>query len=331
MIEIIHPGILATIQDLGREGFRSLGVGVSGAMDRLALRIGNTLLGNPEDAAGIETTLGGLICRFDADCPFAVTGAVSELYLDEKPVPGGSVVLARAGQVLEIMSPSIGMRSYVSFAGGIDVPAVMGSRSTDLKGGFGGHSGRPLRQGDRLDLLPAAFPRHRVREFGLSIRDAGMRLAEDVTEVRMIPAAEWEDCSPEAREQFLGTNWIIDQISNRVGYRLIGPSLAHGTPRELLSHGILPGTIQLPPSGQPVVQMSDANTCGGYPKLGVVIQSDLWKLGQAQLGKAVRFHRVTPEEAIQAMHEERALLAAVRGLAALALGKGETSGSGCSP
>lgn len=331
MIEIIQPGILATIQDLGREGFRSLGVGVSGAMDRLALRIGNTLLGNPENAAGIETTLGGLICRFGSDCPFAVTGAVSELYLDEKPVPSGSAVLARAGQMLEVMPPSIGMRSYVSFAGGIDVPVVMGSRSTDLKGGFGGHLGRPLRQGDQLHLLSTANSYDRLREFALPIRDAGIRLEDDVTEVRMIPAAEWDDYSLETQEQFLSTNWIIDQVSNRVGYRLIGPSLTHGTQKELLSHGILPGTVQLPPSGQPVVQMSDANTCGGYPKLGVVIQADLWRLGQAQLGKAVRFHRVTPGQALQAMQEEKALLSAVRDLAALAMRKGEQSGAGLAP
>lgn len=319
MIEIIQPGILSSVQDLGREGFRSLGVGVSGAMDRLALRVANTLVGNPDTAAGIETTFGGFLCQFTADCPFAVTGAVAEFFLDDLPIPAWTLIVARAGQVLEVGAPSIGMRSYIACAGGIDVPVVMGSRSTDLKGDFGGYCGRALRQGDVLTLMPFAGGCLQAEEFGVSTAAAGIGLEEELTTVRMIPAAEWGDYSPAMQAQFLDTHWCLDQISNRVGYRLIGPALTSKVRKELLSHGILPGTIQLPPSGQPVVQMADANTCGGYPKLGVVIEADLSKLGQVQLGKKIRFVCVSPEQAIQAMEADRSLISAIRGLAALAL------------
>jgi biotin-dependent carboxylase-like uncharacterized protein len=325
VIGVIQPGILASVQDLGRVGYRSLGVGVSGAMDKLALRIANALVGNAENAAGIETTLGGFLCRFDIDCFFAVTGACSEIYLDEQPVPAWSVVSARAGQILNVASPRIGMRGYIAIAGGIDVPLVMGSRATDLKGNFGGYLGRPLRQGDRLELLSTVRAGNQVHEFGLSTENAGLELDEGVTPVRMIPAAEWNDYSDETQKVFLSTNWQIDQVSNRVGYRLVGPPLKNGNPTELLSHGILPGTIQLPPSGQPVVQMVDANTCGGYPKLGVVIEADLSKLGQVQLGEAVRFTLVTPNQALCALRAENALLSLVSALSTLAMGDCERS------
>jgi len=294
-------------------------------MDRLALRIANVLVGNAENAAGIETTLGGFLCRFDMGCLFAVTGACSEIRLDEQLVPAWCVVSARAGQVLEVASPRVGMRGYIAFAGGIDVPVVMGSRATDLKGNFGGNLGRPLRQGDRLELFSTGCSSNQAREFGVSIQNAGLELDEDVTPVRMIPAAEWNEYSDETQRMFLATNWIVDQVSNRVGYRLAGPSLKSGNLAELLSHGILPGTIQLPPSGQPVVQMSDANTCGGYPKLGVVIEADLSKLGQVQLGEAVCFTLVTPNQALCALRAERALVSLVSALSALATGDSERS------
>ncbi len=318
MIEIIQPGILASIQDLGRYGLRSLGVGVSGAMDGLAMRIANIMVGNPDDAAGIETTFGGFVCSFNIDCLFSITGGCPEISLDGQSLPGWSVAIARAGQVLEVAASSVGMRNYIAFAGGVDVPVMMGSRATDLKGGFGGYQGRPLRHNDRLRLLESEHCSHLIRPFGISVQEAELVLDSDVTKVRMVPAAEWNDYSLDTQKEFLGTDWLLDHVSNRVGYRLTGPALVNGKQRELLSHGIVPGTVQLPPAGQPVVQMLDANTCGGYPKLGVVIAADLWKLAQTRLGKAVRFSLVTPREALDALRKERFLLTAVRGLSALA-------------
>ena len=311
MIEIIQPGIFSSIQDLGRKGFRSIGVGQSGAMDAMALRIANILVANSEDAAGIETTLGGFELCFDADCRFAVTGADAEVALDDQVLSAWSPITARAGQVLRIGWPDSGMRNYIAFAGGIDVPVLMGSRATDLKGGFGGHEGRALRQGDRLNLL-AASQDHCGLPFGIAARKTESAGDSTVTTVRMIPAAEWNQYSPETQQSFLSAKWLLDPVSNRVGFRLNGPMLPSQTSRDLLSHGILPGTVQLPPSGQPVVQMMDANTCGGYPKLGVVIAADLGRLAQTRLGDAVHFVLVSQEDALQALRERENLLSAVR-------------------
>jgi len=318
VIEIIKPGILSSVQDAGRRGLRHLGVGLSGAMDALALRLANIMVGNPEDAAGIEVTFGGFACRFEADCLLAVSGAVCDIKLDGRLVPGWHTAVAKAGQILEIGAPSTGMRSYLAFAGGVDVPVVLGSRATDLKGGFGGYQGRALRRGDRLDLLGQHASTKSPNTFGICVRSAGLEQGRDAITVRMIPAAEWNDYSVETQREFLDATWRIDSVSNRVGYRLIGPSLAKGRSGELLSHGILPGTVQLPPGGAPAIQMVDANTCGGYPKLGVVIESDLRKLAQAKLGESIRFILVTPAEAMSALRADRFLLSAVQGLAALA-------------
>ena len=312
MIEIIQPGIFSSVQDLGRRGFRSIGVGQSGAMDAMALRIANILVGNPDDAAGIETTLGGLELCFDADCRFAVTGADAEVTLDDQVLSVWSLATARAGQVLRIGWPDAGMRNYIAFAGGVDVPVLMGSRATDLKGGFGGHEGRALRQGDRLSLLAHASQDDSALPFGIAGRKTEPESDSPVTTVRMIPAAEWGQYSPETQQSFLSANWLLDPASNRVGFRLRGPMLTSQTPRELLSHGILPGTVQLPPSGQPAVQMMDANTCGGYPKLGVVIAADLGRLAQTRLGDAVRFVLVSQEDALQALRARENLISAIR-------------------
>ncbi len=318
MIEIIKPGILSSVQDTGRRGLRHLGVGLSGAMDALALRLANIMVGNPEDAAGIEVTFGGFSCRFESDCVFTVSGAVSDIKLDGRLIPGWHTWVAKAGQVVEISAPSAGMRSYLAVAGGIDVPVVLGSRATDLKGGFGGYQGRALRRGDHLGLLGQNASTKSSNTFGVCVRNAALEQGSDVITVRVIPAAEWNDYSHDTQREFLEATWRIDSVSNRVGYRLIGPSLAKGRSGELLSHGILPGTVQLPPGGAPAIQMLDANTCGGYPKLGVVIESDLRKLAQAKLGESIRFTLVTPAEAVSALRADRFLLSAVQGLASLA-------------
>ncbi|TKT76240.1 biotin-dependent carboxyltransferase family protein [Aquamicrobium sp. LC103] len=310
MIEIVHPGILASIQDLGRPGYRRIGVGLSGAMDELALKVANIMVGNPSSAAGIETTLGGFELRFTRDTSFAVTGADADVTLDGGAIPCWWAQDARAGQVLKARSPRLGMRTYVAFAGGIDVPEVMGSRSTDLKGGFGGFAGRALAAGDMLDLHEPADASRLKRGFGLSARKASLIpiVSEEATAVRMLPAAEWEVFPPLAREEFLDAHWKVLPDSNRIGYRLDGAALDTGNVKELLSHGILPGTVQVPPSGKPVVQLNDANTCGGYPKLGVVIAADLRKFAQLRLGGLVRFSLVTAGEAVEALKEQQRVL-----------------------
>lgn len=307
MITILSPGIMASVQDTGRPGWRNTGVGSAGAMDLRALRLGNLLIGNDPGAAGIEITLGGLSLRFEQDTTFALTGADLGASLDGEPVPGWWVRRARAGQVLVTKVAQRGMRGMLTLQGGVDVPLLMGSRTTDLKGRFGGHQGRLLAAGDQLALIAATPPDLGALGFGLDAARLELLAPQGETVVRFLPAAEWPGYPEPARAEFTRSPWKLLPDSNRMGYRLAGPELRRDAPLELLSHGIIPGTIQLPPSGQPVIQMNDANTCGGYPKLGVVIAADLPLLAQVRLGDAIRFHPVDRAEALAARdHAARA-------------------------
>jgi len=312
LIEILSSGPLGSIQDLGRTGYRNLGVGSAGAMDARALRIGNLLVGNPEGHAGIEFTLGGFSVRFESDTVFSLTGADVSATLDGEPVPPWWVRRARAGQVLKAGMARHGMRTMLCVAGGIGVATVLGSRSTDMKGGFGGHEGRSLKAGDRLAVGPDALCDMPERGFGLDIWRLGLvALPGAETSIRFLPAAEWPSLSPAVQERFLSGSWKLRPDSNRMGYRFQGEALQFERPLELFSHGIVPGTIQLPPEGQPVIQLNDANTSGGYPKLGVVIAEDLPVLAQVPLGTSVRFEAVTRDVALNAMRQNEAILDAL--------------------
>jgi biotin-dependent carboxylase-like uncharacterized protein len=319
VIEIVKPGPLSSVQDAGRTGYRHLGVGAAGAMDELALSVANLMLGNDEGAAAIEVTLGGIELRFTGSCAFAVAGADAGFTLDGEPIPGWWAATACAGQVLRAAAPRFGLRSYIAFSGGVDVAPVLGARATDLKAGFGGFAGRALAAGDRLPLGKAG---KLARPFGLAAGKLGLSPApaerDAATVLRIVPAAEWEDHDGEMQALFLSTEWKVDPASNRVGIRLTGPPIRPRRPRELVSHGILPGTVQLPPSGMPIVQMRDANTVGGYPKLGVVIAPDLRLLAQTRLGGRVRFVMVSRAEALEALRHRERLLERIRVLCEMA-------------
>lgn len=313
MIEIVTPGPLATVQDLGRHGYYDIGVGFCGAMDPLALIIANRLVDNDDGAAAIEFTIGSFEIRFEHDTVFALAGADCAVKLDAVEIPPFWSAHAKAGQVLKATAPRHGMRTYLAIAGGLAVEPVLGSRSTDMKGGFGGLGGRALKAGDRLPLTtPATLPI--ASDFGLDPRalssfyEAGY---PDEVSVRFLAAAEYSSFEDTALDLFRDEAWTIQPDSNRIGYRLAGPVLDLKAKLELRSHGIMPGTIQVPPSGQPVIQLSDANTCGGYPKIGVVITADLWRLGQARLGGRLRFVEVSREEAIGALCDRNACMSAV--------------------
>lgn len=297
---------LNLVQDIGRFGLLSQGVSRSGAMDPQALRVGNALLGNAEGAAGIEINVFPIRVRFAQATGFACTGADCPLSLDDTPTAGWTAQKAFAGQTLTIQRPRRGTRAYLCFTGGIDVEPVMASRATDLKGGFGGFSGRSLQRGDRLTLgTPAGLP------LVFSVAPAERRalwqeLATGSVKVRVLPGAEYQAFTTFARQQFIERSYVITADSNRVGYRLSGEALALTQPLELRSHGILPGTVQVPPAGQPIIQMAEANTCGGYPKIANVIEADLWRLAQAPIGTRVLFSLATRAEALTALqHSQR--------------------------
>jgi len=303
MIELLRAGPLTSVQDLGREAWRDRGISRCGAVDDVALSWGNLLVGNDPNAAGLEFTLGPATLRFDADCCIAVTGTDVDASLDGRALRPWWRQRVHAGQTLKLAAPRERMRSYLCVSGGIATEPALGSRSTDLKAGFGGLDGRALRDGDRLPLVPPER---------LPMRSIGIQPPDWSASVRVLPGPEHDDFSDAARAAFWSADWQLTPQSNRMGYRFAGPVLQRERGGELASHGVLPGVIQVPPSGQPIVLLADAQTTGGYPKIAVVIRADLWKLGQLRLGAALRFVPCNLDEARDALRQRQATLDQLR-------------------
>lgn len=323
MIEILSSTALNMVQDLGRDGYHRFGVGTAGAMDRVALTIGNVMLGNPDGAAAIEIQIFPFKVRFHATLPFALTGADCNARLDDRALPPWWTMSAKAGQVLELDVPVHATRAYLTIAGGIDVPIVLGSRSTQLRGEIGGYKGRALVAGDRIAGVAAtAALVASEMEFGVEPPDLVLINGRSwspspskSTIVRVIPATEDRRFDGPSREAFYAADWKITPQSNRYGYRLSGPSLTMREPMELRSHGIIPGIVQVPLGGQPIIQLSDAQTAGGYPKIATIIEADLWRIGQAPLGSSLRFVETSHAEAVAAEEEVKRYIDMVRAAA----------------
>lgn len=325
MIEVLSAGALATVQDLGRTGALNLGVGTSGAMDPMALVAGNILLRNDEDAAAIEIPVFPFRVRFASATVFAITGADCAARLDDALVLPWWAQRAEAGQVLSLSFPKPvrwrASRAYLCVAGGIRVPVVLGSRSTQLRGAFGGYEGRPLRDGDELPT--ADLTGRSLAGFGLIPPGLAFPFeADGVPAVRVLPAAEYSCFTASSHDALWSGSWKITAQSDRYGYRLAGDELKTLRPLELRSHGIVPGVVQVPHGGQPIIQMRDAQPSGGYPKIGAVIEADLWRLGQAPIGSSIRFVRCSWDEALEACAEIRRWLANARRLVELHCGQG---------
>lgn len=335
-ILVVHkPGMLASVQDLGREGLRQLGICPGGALDTLALRLANRLVGNPEGAAGLELTMGNAELRFESDTRIAYLGSDFDARLDDQQLHPGWSVPVRAGQRLRFgganrVAASAGLRSWLAVAGGIDLPPIMGSRSTDLKAGFGGHEGRALKKGDRLPLGASGLTeaQRARRAFGVRgpdpSRDEGADApvvppsGDGATVLRVMAGPESHQFTAASRAAFHAAAWRITPQSNRMGSRLEGPALQREAAGDMLSAGVVPGTVQVPPSGQPIILMGDAQTTGGYPRIAVVIRADLWKLAQAPLGGLLRLVEVDAAAALAAWQAQKRYLASVdQGLAAM--------------
>lgn len=294
VVEVLEPGLLTTVQDAGRPGLRHVGVGQAGPLDALAHAAANRAVGNAPGAAALECTLVGPTLLFLATTRFALAGADLGAVLERSdlgawPVPRGAAVLARPGNVLRFAGRRSGCRATLAFRGGIEVPAVLGSRATDLASGFGGFAGRALAAGDRLALGAATGD-----EASEETRPAPC--ADRVT-VRVVLGPQADQVAPESLALFLSSPWKIGAASDRVGCRLEGPPLAHAGAGEILSDGMVPGSIQLPPDGRPIVMMADGPTTGGYPKLAGVLGADLPRLAQLVPGQGeVRFEAVRLED-----------------------------------
>ncbi|MDP1931114.1 MAG: biotin-dependent carboxyltransferase family protein [Gammaproteobacteria bacterium] len=303
MIEVLRCGALTTVQDLGRHGYRHLGVGQSGALDPIAVRQGNLLLGNPAEAAVLEISVGPLVLRFDQDCAVALTGSGFVATIDHGGIDllPGHVAMIAAGDTVTLSKSLVpGARTYLAVAGGIDVPLVMGSRSTDINARFGGLHGRPLQTGDKLAT-------------GLCSTNAvpakkGIRPLSPSHILRALPGPDYESFTAQSCEDFWNQAWRINHQSNRMGLRLSGHALELLQSLELLSAGVLPGDVQVPSSGLPIVLANDAQTIGGYPRIACVIQADLWQLAHVPPGTSVYFQQVTVDEAITALVQQRRYL-----------------------
>ena len=312
MIEILSVTGPASVQDLGRFDQYRFGVGTSGAMDDVALRAGNILLGNDENAAGIEIPMMPFKLRFGQDTAFALTGAGVEAEIAGRPIPPWWRSQALVGDILNIKAMPSGARCYLTVSGGIDVPIVLGSRSTQFRGEFGGLQGRPLQPGD---ILPCAASAATIGELGVEPADITLARANasaDETIVRVVIAGEYDGFDGPTQALFWSSSWKITPQSNRYGYRLQGPAVKPRAPIEKRSHGIVPGVIQIPPNGQPIIQMRDAQTSGGYPKIATVIRADLWRVGQARLGGKLRFEQTAYADALAAEAEMSAYLDRLR-------------------
>ncbi|MGV8939701.1 MAG: biotin-dependent carboxyltransferase family protein [Allorhizobium sp.] len=320
MIEILTTGAVNSVQDLGRFGYLDAGVGCSGAMDAEALLLANLLIGNAPGLAGLELTLFPFRLKFCKTTIFAFTGADCPATLSGRAIRSWWAMAAQAGDVLEIGLPRSGARAYLAFAGGIAVPEVLGSRATDLKSGWGGFEGRGLKRGDVLAVGEApATANSPAAGFGLDPLEVRMLppAAGSAMPIRVLPSAEFAAFSDTMRADFFAADWKVSAEANRQGYRLEGPDL-HTTQRlELFSHGIMPGTVQVPPSGQPIIQLAEANTCGGYPKIANVIEADLWRLAQTPSGATLRFIEVDLPAAIAALRLQRSVAERVAAFCAL--------------
>ena len=295
-LRIIKPGLLTTVQDLGRWGYQAEGVPVSGAMDACAHRLANLLVGNPEGAATLEITVIGPEILFEGACAIAVTGADLSPAADAVPVPLNTVCAVPDGTRLRFGARRGGARSYLAVAGGIETPPIFGSRATHLMSHMGGVGGRALAAGDQLAIGAAASPPPQGRTLPpvFALPDGGA-----VLRVLAGPQEDW--FAETAFETLEAGTFVISRDSDRTGYRLDGPPLAHRTEGPMISDVTPLGTIQVPASGRPILLMADRQTCGGYPQIATVISADMPLAGQLAPGDWIRFRRCTPRDALAAL------------------------------
>ncbi|MGH7406814.1 MAG: 5-oxoprolinase/urea amidolyase family protein [Candidatus Methylomirabilales bacterium] len=307
VLRVIEPGFLTTVQDLGRPGYQKFGIPVSGALDSMAIRLANALVGNPPGAAALEVTGGGVTLEALAECVVAVTGAQAPAFRDDTPAPGFCALRLMPGQRFRLGVPRVGLRTSLAIHGGIEVPPVLGSRSTCLRLGFGGLAGRALRAGDVLAAGSATTDFGSLR--GRHLQPSGRPPLGPPWNVRAVPGPQEDAFVREALDTFFGSPYEVTPHADRMGMRLNGPPLAHRGSADILSDAIPLGAVQVPGEGLPIVLLADRQTTGGYAKIATAISPDVAALAQARPGDVVRFVRVTVEEAHAAAREAAETLA----------------------
>ncbi len=319
-IKVLHPGLATSIQDLGRPGYFHLGIPLGGAMDRLALKAANLLVGNDEGAAGLEAVFIGPKLEFETDAMVAVTGAEMPIKVDGEEKPGWTAFKVKAGQVLTFDYLKTGARIYIAISGGIDVPLALGSRSTYAIGALGGLNGRPLAAGDDL---PVGRARNAVE--GKSIPEVLRRRPGMPVELRVLPGLYWHRITEEAGRNFFEDTWKVAPEADRMGYRFRGgrkldfvdrtpPFGAGSDPSNIVDSCYPYGSIQVPGGTEPIILHRDAVSGGGYFMLGTVISADMDLIGQLQPHTPTRFVKVDMETALTARKDRTALIDQIRAL-----------------
>jgi biotin-dependent carboxylase-like uncharacterized protein len=318
-VKVINPGLSTTVQDLGRPGYYHLGIPLSGGMDRFSLQAANMLVGNEEGAAVLEAVFMGPELQFASDALVAVTGAELPPKVDGEAKPTWTAFKVKAGQTLGFDFLKSGARAYIAVQGGIDVPVVLGSRSTYTLGALGGHEGRKLAAGDSLQLGGVAKAAKEGRSIPANLR----RLPGNPAELRVVPGLYWHRITDGAGAQFFADTWKVAPEADRIGYRFKGgkplefvprkqPFGAGSDPSNIVDACYPYGSIQVPGGTEPIVLHRDAVSGGGYFMVGTVISADMDLIGQLQPHTPTKFVKVDMNGALQARHDREALLKKVR-------------------
>ncbi len=308
VFQVLKHGFFTTVQDLGRYGYLKYGVAISGAMDSFSMIVANLLVGNNPNDACLEITLIGPELQALADTQIAVTGGKTSVKIDGEEAPMWQTLTVRKGDVVSIEKIESGCRCYLSIRGGINTPIVLGSRSTYVRGRFGGINGRQLKAGDIIE------------GFNVSPVDVVFRMPENLVPrfmesftVHVVLGPQADMFTKRGIETFLLNPYKVTIDSDRMGYRLEGPAIQHKGKVDIVSDALLPGTIQVPKDGKPIIIMRDAQTTGGYPKIAAVITPDLDRLGQAKPNDIIRFLEITLEDARKRLLEYREMLTGLAG------------------
>lgn len=309
-ITVIRPGLLTTIQDLGRYGYQKHGVIVSGAMDAYSLRLGNLLVGNNDSEAGLEISLMGPELEIDKHTLLAITGADLSPTINGEPVPMWKPVYLHKKGVLQFGGCKSGARAYLTIAGGFDVPAVMGSKSTYIRAGIGGYKGRQLQKEDLLKIKSPQKKSIKIikhldntaigKLFSTTswhIKREHINHSSKPIKIRVMRDRQFNEFTLDSREKFFNTPFKVTVQSDRMGYRLSGTKLGLESPLEMISEAVSLGTIQVPPDGNPIILLADRQTIGGYPKIAQVAAVDIHKVVQVKPGEEILFEEISLEEA----------------------------------
>lgn len=310
--KVVKPGLLTSLQDLGRFGFQKYGVIVSGAMDPVALRLANLLVGNDEGEAALELTLVGPSLLVEQDTLLAVTGGDMSPKLNGEPMPMWRPVYVKGGSELQFGACKVGCRSYLAVAGGYNVPEVMGSKSTYLRAAIGGYQGRALAKGDVLGFNPASkLSAEYVDQWAQKSKPESSAFVSTVwytgrgfhpneerdAVIRVTRGTQFEYFDSSSQRRFFEQAFQVATQSDRMGYRLSGPELSLAEPLEMISESVILGTVQVPPDGNPIILLADRQTAGGYPRIAQVAAVDIPAVAQVKPGKRIRFREISISDA----------------------------------